>query len=92
MNFDQFENLARLYVVGALDSEELDEFAAARKEFGERAECFVNECRKLNSVFALSLRPHPPRPEIKRRLLEQIREAMQHESNGHDAFDPDAED
>ncbi len=76
MNFEEFENKARLYVVGALEAEEMDEFIAARREFGERAEQFVNECRKLNSVFALSLRPHAPDPETKQRLLEKIRDSL----------------
>ncbi|MEA3187030.1 MAG: hypothetical protein QOD99_860 [Chthoniobacter sp.] len=76
MNFEEFENKARLYVVGALEAEEFDEFAERRRQFGERAEAFINECRKLNSVFALSLRPHAPKPETRARLLEQIRETM----------------
>ena len=60
MSFEEFENKARLYVVGALEGEEFDDFAEARRDYGERAEDFINECRKLNAVFALSLRPHAP--------------------------------
>ena len=83
MNFEEFENKARLYVVGAIDDDDLDAFRQARREFGERAEDFISECRKLNAVFALSLRPRPPRPETREKLLAQIREAMA--NNGNEA-------
>jgi len=84
MNFEEFENLARLYVVGALEDGEEEAFQEARQEFGERAEQLVAEFRQLNSVFALSLRPHPPHPDTKRKLLRAIRETMQgaRKSNG----------
>ncbi len=89
MNFDEFENKARLYVVGALEAEEMDEFVDARREFGDPAEEFINECRKLNAIFALSLRPHAPHPGTKLRLLEQIREAMR--ENGLSSDDGESE-
>ncbi len=76
MNFEEFENLARLYVVGALEDGEEEAFREAREGFGEQAEQVVAEFRKLNSVFALSLRPHPPHPDTKRKLLQAIRESM----------------
>ena len=34
MSFDQYQNQARLYVIGALEPEELEEFEQARKDFG----------------------------------------------------------
>jgi len=76
MNFEEFENKARLYVLGALDEEETEHFQKARVLFGHRAEDFIKECRKLNSVFALSLRPNMPKPETKARLMAKIREAI----------------
>ena len=76
MSFEEFENKARLYVLGALEEEETAHFQAARKEFGERAEDFIKECRKLASVFALSLRPNQPKPDTKALLMAKIREAM----------------
>jgi hypothetical protein len=76
MNFEEFENLARLYVVGALEDEEEEAFREARAAFGERAESRIAEFRQLNSVFALSLRPHAPHPDTKRKLLRAIRESM----------------
>ena len=72
MNFEEFENKARLYVVGALDDDEAASFQAARAEFGARAEDLIRECRKLSSVFALSLRPHAPKADAKEKLLARI--------------------
>jgi hypothetical protein len=76
MTFEEFENLARLFVVGALEDGEEDAFEEARQEFGERAEETIAEFHQLNSVFALSLRPHPPHPDTKRKLLQAIRASM----------------
>ncbi len=36
MNFSNFQNQARLYVIGALESEELEEFEKARTKFGKK--------------------------------------------------------
>ena len=44
MNFEQFQNQSRLYVIGALEPEELDEFEQARKKFGKNAEDFISKC------------------------------------------------
>ena len=76
MNFEEFENKARLYVLGALDEEETARFQEARLKFGQEAEDFIRECRKLNSVFALSLRPNMPKPETKARLMARIHDAV----------------
>ena len=86
MSFEEFEHLARLYVVGALDEQEMERFVEARKQFGAKAEASINEFRRLNSVFALSLRPHAPQPDTKKKLLSKIREAMNEQdfSNGGD--------
>ena len=73
MTYEEFQHLARLYVVGALDEEEREQFRAGRMVFGPRAEAFIRECRKLNAAFALSLRPMAPRPETKQKLMERIR-------------------
>ncbi len=76
MNFEDFENRARLYVLGALDDEELAEFEHARHELGPKAERIIQECERLNSIFALSLRPTPPKPVTKQRLLDMIHGAL----------------
>ncbi len=83
MNFEEFQNLARLYVVGAIDADDIEGFKTARVEFGQKAEDFIRECRKLNSMFALSLRPQAPRSETRDKLLEKIRATMR--ENGHSA-------
>jgi len=87
MNFEEFENLARLYVVGALEDGEEQAFQDARQEFGDRAEQTIAEFRQLNSVFALSLQPHPPHPDTKRKLLQAIRNSM----NGTGPLDRDGQ-
>ena len=38
MNFDEFQNRARLYVIGALENGEGREFEEARVEFGQKGE------------------------------------------------------
>ena len=81
MSFEQFENQARLYVVGALDDEEMAAFEQARKEFGPRAEAFVQECRKLSAAFALSLRPRAPKVDAKEKLMALIRKSNQGQEN-----------
>lgn len=72
MSFDEFESLARMYVVGALDDEELTAFDEARQEHGAEAEKCIAECERLASAFALSLQPQKPAPEARRDLLARI--------------------
>ena len=55
MSFEQFQNQSRLYVIGALDPEEQEEFERARAKFGKEAEDFIAECYRLHEAFALSL-------------------------------------
>ena len=74
MNFDEFQNRARLYVIGALDSEELAEFELARKELGRRAEDTISESYALHEAFALSLQPAKSADKIKDRLMAMVRE------------------
>ena len=73
MNFEEFENQSRLYVIGALDSEELEEFERARAKFGKKAEDFISECYGLHEAFALSLRPAKSSAAIKERLMAMVR-------------------
>ncbi len=76
MNSDDFENKARLYVLGAMDDDELVEFDRQRHAFGSEAERIIQECERLNSMFALSLRPTPPKPATKQRLLDMVHAAL----------------
>jgi len=77
MTFEEFQHLARLSVVGALEPDELLLFEAGRGQFGATAEEFLKECRKLNAVFALSLRPCDPDPRTKARIMARIKGTKQ---------------
>jgi len=81
MIFEEFEDQARLYVVGALDAVEEAAFEAARRTHGARAEACINDCRRLNTAFALTLRPHPPQHDAKEKLMSLIRKSLS-ESRG----------
>ena len=77
MNFDEFQNQARLYVIGALEAEELEEFEQARKDFGQKAEDFIGECYSMHEAFALSLRPAKSSDALKERLMSMVRNRQQ---------------
>jgi hypothetical protein len=74
MSFEEFQNSARLYVIGALEPEELQEFEAARKQYGSAAEDFIQQCYGLHEAFALSLKPAKASAEIKDKLMAMVRE------------------
>jgi len=77
MNFEQFQNQSRLYVIGALEAEELEEFEQARKKFGKKAEDFISKCYALHEAFALSLRPAKSSDVIKDRLMAMVKAKKQ---------------
>ena len=81
MSFEEFQNSARLYVIGALELEELQVFEAARKTYGTRAEDFINQCYGLHEAFALSLKPAKASAAIKDRLMSMVRERAQKQSD-----------
>jgi len=74
MSFEEFQNSARLYVIGALEPEELQNFEAARKQYGAAAEEFINQCYSLHEAFALSLKPAKASAAIKDKLMTMVRE------------------
>ncbi len=74
MSFEEFQNSARLYVIGALESDELTEFENARKEFGQKGEDYIGECYALHEAFALSLQPAKASAAIKDRLMTMVQE------------------
>jgi hypothetical protein len=78
MSFKEFQNRARLFVIGALESEEMPEFEKARCEFGEKAEVFIAECYSLSEAFALSLKPAKASDQIKTRLMEMVKNRQAH--------------
>ncbi len=73
MSFDEFQNQARLYVIGALEPEETEAFEAARKDFGQKAEDYITECYTMHEAFALSLRPAKSSDALKERLMTMVR-------------------
>jgi hypothetical protein len=80
MSFEEFQNCARLYVIGALEPEELQAFEAARKQYGSAAEDFINQCYGLHEAFALSLKPAKASAAIKDKLMSMVRDRGQGES------------
>jgi hypothetical protein len=80
MNFEEFQNRSRLYVIGALEPDELTEFESARKEFGNKGEDFINECYALHEAFALSLKPAKSSAALKERLMSMVKERKGHPS------------
>ena len=77
MSSEEFQSKSRLYVLGALDPEELEEFERERKKSGKRAENFITQCYVLHETFALSLRPEKASASIKERLMSMVRERKQ---------------
>ena len=73
MSFDEFQNAARLYVIGALEPEEARQFERARKQFGQRGEDYIAQCYGLHEAFALSLQPAKSSDAIKNRLMDMVR-------------------
>jgi hypothetical protein len=80
MSFEEFQNSARLYVIGALEPEELQDFEVARKTYGAAAEDFINQCYSLHEAFALSLKPAKASAAIKERLMSMVRERSERQS------------
>jgi hypothetical protein len=74
VNFEKFQNQSRFYVVGALESEEVEEFKREREKFGKKAEDFVTQCYALHEAFALSLRSLKASAAIKEQLMSMVRE------------------
>ena len=81
MNFEEFQSQSRLYVIGALELEEVDEFERERKKFGKKAEDFVTQCYALHEAFALSLRSEKASAAIKKRLMSRVRKQVAHAGN-----------
>jgi len=88
MSYEEFQQMARLYIIGALDEEEQARFDIARALYGKRAEAFIDECQKFNALFALSLLPSQPSPATKRKLLARIRAAQEAKEAEEDALEP----
>jgi hypothetical protein len=73
MTFEEFQNRARLYAIGALYSNEVEEFEKAATVFGAKAEAFIRDCFALRDAFALSLRRPASRDALKTRITSLVR-------------------
>ncbi len=73
MSFEEFQNQARLYVIGALEVEEAEAFELGRKHFGQQAEDYIAQCYSMHEAFALSLRPAKSSEALKERLMAMVR-------------------
>jgi hypothetical protein len=85
MNFEEFQNQSRLYVIGALEPEEVEEFERERKKSGKKAEDFVTQCYALHESFALSLRIAAV-SAVKERVMAMVRKRKQ-VTNGRNPAD-----
>jgi len=81
MYFEEFQSQSRLYVIGALEPEEVEEFERERKKFGKKAEDFVTQSYALHEAFALSLRSAKASTAIKERLMSMVRKRVAHAGN-----------
>src|SRR5207253_11480544 len=90
MSFEEFQNCARLYVIGALEPEELKDFEAARKQYGSADEDFINECHSLHEAFVLSLNPAKASTAIKERLTSMARARNKNQSGAELNSPPNA--
>ena len=77
MSSEEFQKRARLYVIGALDPEEVRQFEKVRKKMGQKGEDIISQCYALHEAFALSLRPAKANTAIKERLMAMVRERKQ---------------
>ena len=77
MNFEEFQNQSRFYVVGALEFGEVEEFEREHEKFGKKAEDFITQCYALHEAFALSLRSLKASAAIKEQLMSMVRERKQ---------------
>jgi hypothetical protein len=60
MNFEEFQNQSRFYVVGALEPGDVEEFERERKKFGKKAEDFVTHMPEGAAAVALKSRTIRP--------------------------------
>jgi len=77
MNFEEFQNQSRFYVVGALELGEVEEFEREREKFGKKAEEVVTQCYASHEAFALSLRSLKASAAIKEQLMSMVRQRKQ---------------
>ena len=73
MDFDEFQNYAPLYVIGALEPAEIKDFEEGLERFGEKAKGLVRHCYALHESFALRVRPRKSLVTMKERVISRVR-------------------
>jgi anti-sigma-K factor RskA len=73
---ETYETLAAVYVVGALDGDDLARFEAHLAEGCERCEAIVRESREALARLALAATPAVPPPDVKAALQARIDAAL----------------
>ena len=76
MDFDEFQNCAPLYVIGALEPEEIKDFEEGLERFGEKAKQLLRHCRALHESFALRVRPRKSLVTLKERVMSRVRSKL----------------
>src|SRR5262245_3677813 len=77
MNFEEFQNQSRFYVVGALELGVVEEFERVLEKLGKKAEYVVTQCYASHEAFALSLRSLKASAAIKEQLMSMVRQRKQ---------------
>ena len=76
MNFDEFQNQSRFYVVGALEPGEVEDFEREREKFGKKAEDVVTQCYALHEALRSAWLTKAS-AAIKEQLMSMVRERKQ---------------
>jgi len=72
MTFEAFQNYARLYVIGALELDEMEKFERAREQYGSAAGECLDECNRAHESLQLSLKSAEKARSIKTGLLSLV--------------------
>ena len=55
--YKEFQNRSRLYVIGALEPEEMRKLSESAKSWAKRRKNSITQCYALHEAFAISVRP-----------------------------------
>ena len=72
MNHEELQDLAALYALGALDGEDLQNFVRHLSTC-ESCRKLVSEHERVSADLASTLPPGSPRPELRSKILEEVR-------------------
>ena len=72
MSFEEFQNQARLYVIGALEADETKLLSWPKNILGKKQK-ITSPNATMHEAFALSLRPAKSSEALKERLMAMVR-------------------